>query len=179
MITAARRASRTLARLFQTVFPLAHAWAGLAHLVALCLVAAVVAMPTCAAERAVAHAETVRIERDYGGSIAAYMREVDALRQRHLRVEIVGECRSACTLYLGAENVCVSRSAALRFHGPSRPDAPLTPRQFDAFSVRMAQYYPEPIRSWFLETARYRLTGTYTLTGPTLIRMGVPECAGG
>ncbi len=119
---------------------------------------------------------TIRISHDFGGSIAQYMRAVDGLRDGRSRVEILGDCRSACTLFLGAGNACVSRHATLRFHGPSRPGHALTPAQFEKFSRRMAGYYPEPVRSWFLATARYRRGGTFDLSGAELIAMGVPEC---
>jgi len=121
-------------------------------------------------------AAVVRVRDDYGGSIAAYMARVDSVNARRQRVEITGDCRSACTLYLGALDLCVSGAAVLRFHGPSGSRQPLTERQFDEFSRRMAGYYPGPVRDWFLESARYETNGTVALSGATLIRLGVPEC---
>ena len=118
----------------------------------------------------------VQVGDDYGGSIAAYMARVDALNASHRRVEISGDCRSACTLYLGADNLCVSQTAILRFHRPSRPRQPLTDSQFDDFSRRMASYYPDPIRNWFLNSARHETRGTVALSGAVLIQLGVPEC---
>lgn len=123
-----------------------------------------------------ASAGVINVANDYGGYIASYMRRIDGIRAQHTPVAITGDCRSACTLYLGAGNVCVTRSATLRFHGPSKSGTPFPDVEFDMFSRAMAKYYPEPIKSWFMSEARYRIKGTYAVSGAELIRLGVPEC---
>ncbi len=121
-------------------------------------------------------AEVITVANDYGGYISNYMDRIDGIRARHTPVAITGDCRSACTLYLGAGNVCVTQAAMLRFHGPSRSGEPFPKIEFEMFSQLMARYYPEPIKSWFMDTARYRINGTFALSGAELIRLGVPEC---
>ncbi|MEJ2023122.1 MAG: hypothetical protein P8X43_14160 [Maritimibacter sp.] len=118
----------------------------------------------------------INVADDYGGYIASYMDRIDGIRAKRTPVAITGDCRSACTLYLGAGNVCVTRSATLRFHGPSKSGTPFPQTQFDTFSKMMARYYPEPIKNWFMTKARYRINGTYAVSGAELIRLGIPEC---
>lgn len=118
----------------------------------------------------------LRITGDRGGDVALYMRLVQEARMRGQIVQITGRCLSACTLYLGAGNVCVTRQARLGFHGPSDGGRPLSPALFEAWSLQMATFYPEPIRSWFLRDARHLIGPVLELSGAELIRLGVPEC---
>lgn len=129
------------------------------------------------AGRAVAFDAGLIVVEDRGGLVLRYMKQIDALNERKVQISIIGDCRSACTLYLGADRVCVSRDAVLRFHGPrSFNGDPLPDAQFDLMSSIMADYYPEPIEEWFMETARYMMQGTIPISGEKLIEYGVPEC---
>jgi len=92
------------------------------------------------------------------------------------RVEIRGECYSSCTMYLGTSGICVHRSAVFGFHGPSAYGKPLSPEDFDYWSEILARQYREPLRSWFLHTARYKTREYYRISGATLIQMGYPSC---
>jgi len=114
------------------------------------------------------------VENDPGGVVATRVARVAALGAREVR--IVGWCESACTMYLGAENVCVAREARLAFHGPSFFGMPLPPRDFEYWSRVIAAHYPAPISEWFMERARHRILGHFTLTGDEVIRLGVREC---
>ncbi|MGR3377410.1 hypothetical protein [Salipiger abyssi] len=117
------------------------------------------------------------IGNDPGGRLKPRFEEIRRMRARGDRVEIRGSyCLSACTLYLGAGNVCVSPATRFGFHGPSYLSDPISSERFDYWSRRMAQHYPPQVSSWFLTRARYVTRGYMSLSGAELIRMGVPRC---
>ncbi len=60
------------------------------------------------------------VTNDRGGLLGQRSAEIRALRSSGQRVELRGTCLSACTMYLGLANVCVSPSAPFGFHGPTR-----------------------------------------------------------
>ena len=115
---------------------------------------------------------------DPGGRVDLRAEKIRELILENAQVRIVGRCNSACTMYLGVPRHCVGPKAVLGFHGPttSRRTVPLPKPDFDHWSRVMALHYPEPLKSWFMKTGRYRLVGRYTFTGRDLIRMGVPAC---
>lgn len=115
---------------------------------------------------------------DMGGALEPRYAFLEDLRNRGERVEIAGECYSACTLYLGLEKVCVMPQARLGFHGPSTnlPGIPLPLADFERQTRRMASYYPPAIRQWFLAEARHVTQSLYVLDGAQLIAMGVLAC---
>jgi len=113
---------------------------------------------------------------DPGGLLAPRQAEVQRLRASGRRVELRGTCNSACTMYLGLENVCVDRRASFGFHGPSSYGRPLPATEFERWSRIMAEGYREPLKSWFLDTARHDISGHKRLSGAELIRLGYPEC---
>ena len=116
------------------------------------------------------------INSDRGGVLDQYVRQVSQLSRSGQRVELRGRCYSACTLYLGLRNVCIHPSARFGFHGPSRSGTPLGQREFDHWSRMMANHYREPLRSWFLNTARHRINGHHFRRGSELIAMGYRAC---
>lgn len=117
------------------------------------------------------------IQNDRGGYIGARAIEIAEINRRSARIELRGRiCYSSCTMYLGAENLCVSPETTFGFHGPSQQGAPLAPRQFEHWSDVMARHYKAPLRDWFMREARHRITGYYRVTGATLIAMGYPAC---
>lgn len=114
---------------------------------------------------------------DRGGSISARVSEIRAVDAAGLEVRIEGGiCYSSCTMFLGARDVCVSPSTEFAFHGPSDRGVPLPADRFDHWSRVMAQFYREPIRSWFLSEARFDIRGARYLSGSELIRQGYPAC---
>lgn len=116
------------------------------------------------------------VRADAGGLLATRDREVDRLRASGERVELRGTCNSACTMYLGLENICIDRRASFGFHGPSSYGRPLPAAEFERWSQIMARNYREPLKTWFLDTARYEIGGQLRLSGAELIRLGYPEC---
>lgn len=120
-------------------------------------------------------ARSETITNDMGGSVQARLDRMSTMSE----ARIVGQCYSACTLYLGLPNVCVAPDARLGFHGPSTRSGILLPRaEWDRVSHEMAAHYPPAVRLWFLAEAR-KVTGRVVVVrGSELIEMGVKECRG-
>lgn len=125
--------------------------------------------------------ERMQVHFDPGGSIRERFEEIERLNADGTRIEIrFGICASACTLYLSADDVCVTPSTTLIFHGP-RPlsslgllkPRELEPDVFERWSKVVAAYYPEWLRDWYLETGRY---GEHSVSGKELIKHGVRQC---
>lgn len=112
------------------------------------------------------------VTHDMGGSISA---RVDEVALAH-SVRIVGTCYSACTMLLGAKEVCVTRDAKLGFHSPrTRSGLPLPLRDWEQATMLMADYYPPKLRDWFIEVGR-KSSEVLVVSGAELIAMGVAEC---
>jgi len=116
------------------------------------------------------------IQSDRGGLIAQRNERIRGYRAAGQRIELRGTCLSACTMYLSLPNACVASNATFGFHGPTRNGRSLPPQEFDHFSRLMADNYREPLRSWFMSTARHRTAGYYSLSGAELINMGYRSC---
>jgi hypothetical protein len=121
----------------------------------------------------------VVVNNDPGGNMAQRVSQIDVLRKTGTPVEIRGGCMSACTMYLGLRTTCVAPTATLGFHGPSSPyyGIALPQKEFDHWSMVMANHYPEPLRSWYLREGRNIIVGFHQISGRELIRLGVPQCA--
>lgn len=111
---------------------------------------------------------------DFGGSVSDRAAKVSQMRLSGAEVVINGQvCMSACTMYLGAGDVCVSDHTVFVFHGPySNP--PLTKEDFDFWSSVMASYYPNELANWFMKEGRHR---TYKLNASDLASKGVRLCS--
>ncbi len=117
------------------------------------------------------------IGNDRGGGVAQRARLVDAIKASGQRIEIRGShCYSACTMYLGAGNLCVSPDTVFGFHGPTRNGEPLPSASFDHWSRIMARYYNEPLSTWFMNEARHLRGDVYRLSGSQIIELGYPSC---
>ena len=124
-----------------------------------------------------AQAAVYIVGNDRGGIIGNRAAEIRRLKSSGKRVEIRGRvCLSSCTMYLGAGDVCVSPDTRFGFHGPSYYGKPLEKRYFDYWSDVLADHYPDPVRAWFMSTARFKQSGYYTVLGAELIRLGVEAC---
>ncbi len=116
------------------------------------------------------------VTNDRGGSLGERADLIRQLRSSGQRVELRGTCLSACTMYLGLTNICISASAQFGFHGPTRDGHRLPAAEFDLWSQVMARNYAPELQRWYLHTARHRISGYYRKSGAELIRMGYPEC---
>lgn len=94
----------------------------------------------------------VRITRDAGGEIAAYVSRFREMRESGERLIIDGPCFSACTLFtafIPRDHVCVTRRAVLGFHAASYYDdvrRSLVPTRVGTGLVM--RVYPPQIRHW-------------------------------
>ncbi|WP_254445885.1 hypothetical protein [Ruegeria arenilitoris] len=114
---------------------------------------------------------------DRGGYLHDRLIELENLQRHGIQVEIRGRvCFSTCTMFLGLPGTCVNPDTTFGFHGPSRSGRRLAPADFDYFSEVMASYYPEPLRTWFMDKGRNRINGVYKIKGTELIRLGIPSC---
>lgn len=88
-----------------------------------------------------AHAETINVSDDHGGSVAAYDARWAAIAARGANVRIVGPCQSACTVLLGhipRRRICVTPNASFGFHLAHLPSATAT----------LWNAYQPDIRAW-------------------------------
>lgn len=133
---------------------------------------------TCAISAPVAAQSALIVQNDLGGSVEERLTMIAALRNEGRRVEIRGQCASACTMYLGLPNACVSRASQLGFHGPQSQyyGISLPPDQFEYWSRVMASNYPAPIAQWFMAQARQTTMGIITISGSQAIKMGAHPC---
>lgn len=115
---------------------------------------------------------------DRGGYLHDRLIELNNLQRNNVRVEIRGRvCYSTCTMFLGLPGACVDPQTTFGFHGPSRSGRRLAQKDFDYFSQVMANYYPQPLKEWFMAEGRNRTSGVYKIKGSQIIRMGVPACS--
>ncbi|WP_264212278.1 hypothetical protein [Leisingera thetidis] len=126
---------------------------------------------------AAAAQQTYVVGTDRGGFLHDRLIELGNLQRSGVRVEIRGRvCFSTCTMFLGLPDTCVDPDTVFGFHGPSRSGRRLAQKDFDYFSKVMADYYPEPLKVWFMETGRNRISGVYKVRGSEIIQMGIPAC---
>lgn len=118
------------------------------------------------------------IRSNSGGSVEIRLHTIAQLRSSGTRVEIRGQCASACTMLLGLPNTCVAKSARLGFHGPQSQyyGISLPPEEFEYWSQVMADHYPSAIRAWFVSVARQTTMDMITISGSEAIRMGARAC---
>jgi hypothetical protein len=114
------------------------------------------------------------ITNDPGGVVGLRAARVATLGDREVRIE--GRCESACTMYLAAENVCVTPDARLGFHGPSFFGIPLPAGDFEYWSRVIASHYPDTLSDWFMRTGRHS-QAMQTISGADMVRNGwAREC---
>ncbi len=117
------------------------------------------------------------IHTDLGGSVRQRYEEISTLIANDTKVEIRdGFCFSSCTMYIGLKNACVTSKARFGFHGPHSFLGPLSQDRFEEWSLFIAQFYPPPVRDWYLEIGRTTIYGYYKLSGADLIQLGVKDC---
>jgi len=117
------------------------------------------------------------IQNDRGGVLTQRLREIRALRQSRRPIEIRGGvCFSTCTMYLGLPNTCISPNTTFGFHGPSSYGRALDPEMFNRASRVISRFYPAPLKSWYMNEARYQINTIAKVKGANIIRMGVRAC---
>ena len=91
---------------------------------------------------------TVEIGDDSGGFVAEYALRLYEMREAKQKIEFVGRCDSACTLFLAlpAEQTCITERAYFRFHAPAAPSASTAA----AVAAYMMRKYPNWVRAWIV-----------------------------
>ncbi|PCJ04786.1 MAG: hypothetical protein COB16_17480 [Rhodobacteraceae bacterium] len=117
------------------------------------------------------------VHNDRGGFVRDRLREIRNLRASGQPVEIRGAvCYSTCTMLLGLPQTCISPKTVFGFHGPSRSGRRLPPEDFEYYSQVIAQYYPKPLKDWYMKKGRKRINGLHRIKGTEIIRMGARAC---
>jgi len=119
------------------------------------------------------------IIRDHpGGYLIGTIADVEDINALGLPVRIVGRsCLSACTLFLGARDVCVSPRTSFGFHQPgaAKGRGPIDQGTLDAAIRRAADMYRPGLRDWWLERGS-RSKRLVHLSGRELARFGYRLC---
>jgi len=91
------------------------------------------------------------VKSDMGGELPEYEERFEEYEKENKQVEIRGTCASACTMFLGLDNICVSKNARLGFHGSMvngniwyRPGTEL-----------LSSYYTPRLKEWFWSNAAF------------------------
>lgn len=117
------------------------------------------------------------VRNDMGGFIWRRLVELSRIEAAGQSVRIDGgACYSTCTLYLGLTNICTTPHVTFGFHGPWAMNRQLSPEDFDELSGIIAAHYPPPLRTWYMETGRFKANGLYRIKGSELIRLGIAAC---
>ena len=114
------------------------------------------------------------IQNDGGGLVNTYINKVERYSAEGREVRIMGSCRSACVLYLGAKNVCVGPNAVVKAHqayeqdtGQLRPDVTLY--MMNQLPVKVsARLYPYVTKHYNPQA---------TLDADQLASLGIKRCS--
>ena len=116
------------------------------------------------------------LPRDSGGWVHDYRNKVLRANLHNERIEIRGTCISACTMWLGAKNLCVAPDAMFWFHAARDPIIGWTDPGGSALMMSM---YPLAVSRWAQKEGallRLEFSVRHMLTGEDLIAMGVQKC---
>jgi hypothetical protein len=112
---------------------------------------------------------------EMGGRYARFDPVVSQYNQSGELFRIEGHCQSACTLFLGIRNVCVSRNATLLFHAghdrSGNPSPALTEHMLDAYNAPLRNYVTS---HHYMDTLEF-----HAIPGAEIIRkFGYKACPG-
>ena len=108
---------------------------------------------------------------DPGGNVSDYYYSVQAHSHAAYQTPINGVCASACTMKLGARNVCIYPDAILMFH-----QADAGGRRSDVGTLVLLASYPRAIRLWVARNDALGSARVTQLSGRQAIALGIPEC---
>lgn len=120
--------------------------------------------------------QPVVISEDGGGLVHEYQQAAFRYNVEKRRVEIRGSCRSACTLALGVQNVCVGKGAIVKWHHAFN--------QYNRNDIRyettneMLSQIPFKIAQTVRPYISIEYNQNATLTYAQLLQLGVPDCDG-
>lgn len=113
-----------------------------------------------------------------GGNLSGMIADVTDINEMSLPVWITGKyCYSACTIFLGSHQVCISRTTQFGFHKP-KPEihkGQLEHGIIQRAIQRAGEYYNATLRNWWIRTGS-KSTSLINISGSELIRIGYKEC---
>ena len=110
-----------------------------------------------------------------GGRVDLY---ADAIARETRPVQITGLAVSACTMYLGAKDVCVTPNARFEFHPPAIHGARSEAERQAVYRWAvdtLKSHYPPAVANWY-ESEVISKGGFYVIKGSEMIRLGVKAC---
>ena len=110
---------------------------------------------------------------DRGGNIFEYLTYIQNADIRNTQIRIKGWCISACTMKLGAKDVCIYPDATLFFH--EAYDAKTRIRS-ELGTQLMFDVYPIKIQEWVTEHKALENKTLTSLSGSSAIELGITEC---
>jgi hypothetical protein len=88
---------------------------------------------------------------------------------------IEGHCQSACTLFLGIRNVCITRSASLLFHAGHDRQRNISP----SATNHLMSAYNGRLRAYLVANHVMDTLAFHTISGSDMIaKFGYRECSG-
>jgi hypothetical protein len=121
----------------------------------------------------------VVIDYDPGGELGTFWTLSRYYAHMNTKVEVRGDCMSACTLIVGAidkSRICFGPNGKLHFHqarDPSLPGDPVSPET----TQLVFDSYPSDIQHWIGKAENLPAEGFWTLHAQDLWKMGYHKCA--
>jgi hypothetical protein len=118
----------------------------------------------------------VRLTNEKGGNIERHIARFQQLAASGANVEIVGVCKSACTMILGIvprNRLCATPGTVFEFHAANYTDRYGRNVQNDSWTERMTQFWPENVKNW---VAKNNATASMDFTRISAAALGVRTC---
>lgn len=117
----------------------------------------------------------VVITMNTGGYVDEYFAAAERFKRTGQRIEVRGECRSACTVLLEVPTLCVAPGAVFRWHHAYvKSTGQLKPEITDQMLSRL----PYRISSRLVGRIQKSYTPQASLDYKELVSLGVPACKG-
>ena len=113
----------------------------------------------------------VVIDGDMGGVLADYALRAGQYRRDNRRVEILGACGSACTVFIGLPGACIGPHASVLMHAAYERG---TGKTLPWATAMIVASYPLKLQQWV--AAHGGLTAEIMTLGPDDMRGILPEC---
>ena len=112
---------------------------------------------------------------DTGGYVDDYYAAAERYKMSGRRIEVNGECRSACTVLLEVPTLCVWPGAVFRWHQAYNPKTKVT---YPNVTQDMLSRLPYRIANRLQGRVQKFYTREASLGYSELIALGVPSCRG-
>ena len=122
-----------------------------------------------------AQAKTWTITHDEGGYLQIYYEKVQAINKRQDLVRIDGPCVSACTMYLGADRLCITDRAAFYFHA-ARATGKMTKADWELVRRWDDMTLPAWVHKWIKDNDAYASVASLKLMPAAYAMKYIPKC---